>query len=224
MREIIKVSLVIFDMDGLMFDTERIGISAWQKAGEDFGVDISPTIVIESLGLNINGTEKVFKKYFGNEFPFHDIRKLEVNYTIKIIEDKGIPVKNGLYDLINFLGQKGIMKAVATSTERTRAEKYLELAGIKDKFDTIICGDEINQGKPNPDIFLEAAKRLDCIADECLVLEDSENGIKAAHNANMYPILIPDIKRPSEDVRKLVYKEFNSLIDVRDFLIQNGTE
>lgn len=218
MKEIKKVSLVIFDMDGLMFDTERIAISAWQKAGRDFGIHITSSIVIETLGLDINGTEKIFKKYFGNNFPFNDIRRLRVTYSQKIIEDNGIPVKNGLYDLIKFLEQKDIMKAVATSTERTRAERCLELAGLKNNFDIIVCGDEVSKGKPNPDIFLEVAIRLDCKTDESIVLEDSENGIIAASNAKMYPFLVPDIKRPSENVSKLVFKEFNSLIEVRDFL------
>jgi len=120
-----------------------------------------------------------------------------VKYVLDYIEKNGMPVKPGLFELLDYLDHRGIMKAVATSTERKRTEKYLTLAGIRERFDAIVCGDEVERGKPEPDISLrlqeEQAKDL-----KCIVLEDSANGIKAASRAKMFPVLIPDIRRPDE--------------------------
>jgi len=213
-----KISLVIFDMDGLMFDTERLAISAWENAGENFNINISEDIVIETIGLDVHGAEKVFKKHLGDSFPFSEARKLRIEYTKEFIEQNGVPVKKGLYELLEFLDEKPVLKAVATSTERERTENLLSSAMIKDKFNIIICGDEISKCKPEPDIFLAVARKLGCNPRECLVLEDSENGIIAASKASMVPVLIPDIKYPSNEVEKLAVEKFNSLIEVKEFI------
>jgi len=220
MNKIGKISLIIFDMDGLMFDTERIAISAWIKAGKDFGIEIEPEIVIDTIGLNIKGTEKVFKNYFGDSFPFDEVRKLRDEYAAQQIEENGIPAKAGLYELLEYLNEKEILKAVATSTERERAEKYLFFAKIRQLFDVVVCGDEVSRGKPEPDIFLEVARKLRCKPNECIVLEDSENGLRAALKAKMFPILIPDIKRPSKEVEGLIYRELGSLSEVKNLLCE----
>ncbi|HOM01401.1 MAG TPA: HAD family phosphatase [Acetivibrio sp.] len=208
-----KISLVIFDMDGLMFDTERIGVEGWHEAGKAFGIEIKPEFMRDVVGMNVKGIEKVFQRYYGSSLPFYDIRNLRVRYVLDYIDKNGMPVKPGLFELLDYLDNKGIKKAVATSTERARAEKYLNAVGIKERFNAIVCGDEVEYGKPQPDIFIEAAKRTGSKAEECIVLEDSANGIKAASKAKMLPVLVPDIRRPDE-VEKLVYRELKSLHDV----------
>ncbi len=213
-----QLSLVIFDMDGLMFDTERLAFSAWKKAGKDFGFEITPNLYTKTIGSDFRDVQLIYNNHFGKSFPYHEIRKTEIQYTEEYIEQNGVPVKKGLYQLINFLEEKSILRAVATSTERERAEKYLSLANIKDKFDLIVCGDDVLRGKPEPDIFLKAAERLNCLPNECIVLEDSENGLKAAATAGMYPVYIPDLNRPSKEVQKLIYREFDSLIEVKKFI------
>ena len=213
-----KLSLVIFDMDGLMFDTERIAIFAWEKAGKDFGYEITPAIAVEATGLDAMDTALCFKKHLGESLPYFDIRESKLKYFEEYIEQNGIPIKEGLYELIDFLGERSILRAVATSTERIKAEECLSLAKVKDKFDLIVCGDDVLRGKPEPDIFLKAAEQMNCSPAECIVLEDSDNGLKAASRAGMYPIYVPDLKRPSKEVQKLIYKEFASLVDVKYFL------
>lgn len=213
-----KISLIIFDMDGLMFDTEKLAISAWIEAGKCFDINIPESVVIETIGLDVHGAEKVFKKHLGDNFTFFDVRKLRIEYAKDFIEKNGIPIKKGLYELLEFLDEKDVLKAVATSTERERAKMLLSTANIENKFDIIICGDDISKGKPEPDIFLAVSRKLGCNPQECLVLEDSENGIIAASKANMIPILIPDIKNPSIEIEKLAFKKFNSLIGVKDFI------
>ena len=201
-----------------MFDTESLAIYTWVKAGKSYDINISESIVVESIGLDIHGAEKVFKKYLGEDFPYHEIRSLRLEYARDYIDENGIPVKKGLHELLEFLDQKPVLKAVATSTERERTEHLLLSAGVKDKFNEIICGDDVSNGKPEPDIFLAAARKLNCKSEEGVVLEDSANGIIAASRANMMPFLIFDIKKPEKNIEKLAKKTFNSLLDVRDFL------
>ena len=212
-----RISLIIFDMDGLMFDTETLAMHTWIKAGKSYGIDISESIVTESIGLDIHGAEKVFKKYLGDDFPYHDIRSLRLKYTHDYINKNGVPTKTGLYELIEFLDEKNIAKAVATSTERERTEYLLSSASVKEKFDVIICGDNVSNGKPDPDIFLSAARKLNCKTDECVVLEDSHNGIISASKANMIPLLVSDAKKPSKEIENMAVKTFNSLCEVKSF-------
>jgi len=212
------ISLIIFDMDGLMFDTERLSIPAWKKAGEKYGFNIEPAHVIEIIGINIIDTQKIFENYFGKDFPFFKIKTMREKYAFEYMEENGIPVKKGLYDLIDYLEDKKISKAVATSSERKKAEKYLTLANIENRFDYIVCGDEVTKGKPDPDIFIKVAQKAECNPDQCIVLEDSETGIIAASRAGMKPVFIKDIKRLSRSAEKLVFKEFNSLFEVKDYI------
>jgi HAD superfamily hydrolase (TIGR01509 family) len=212
-----RISLVIFDMDGLMFDTERLVIYTWIKAGKSYGIHISDSLVVKSIGLDIQGAEKVFKKHLGENFPYHEIRSLRLKYAHDYVNENGIPVKKGLYELIEFLEQKTVLKAVATSTERQRTEHLLRSAGLIDKFDLVIFGDEVSNGKPEPDIFLAAARKLNCKSNESVVLEDSANGIIAASRAYMVPFLVFDIKKPDKNIEKLAQKTFNSLLEVRDY-------
>lgn len=214
----LDVAAVIFDMDGLMFDTERIALRAWQKASEVIGCEIPETIVKESIGLNVLNTKKLFERKLGKEFPFYQARELRVQYAAEHIAQHGIPIKDGLFELLDMLEAHVLLKAVATSTDRSRAESLLRSADLFDRFDTLVFGDDVSNGKPEPDIFLLAAKRLGIPAEKCMVLEDSESGIQAAHNANMIPILIPDLKIPSKEVEALAHKRCTSLREVVPFL------
>ncbi|MCX7942288.1 MAG: HAD family phosphatase [Dictyoglomaceae bacterium] len=213
-----KISLVIFDMDGLMFHTEKLGLISWKKGGEALGYNLTDEIILETIGVNIVETERIHRKYFGEDYPFEEIKRIRMDYAKNYIEKYGVPVKEGLYELLNLLEEKGLLKAVATSTERERTEYLLLKAGIKEKFNLIVCGDEITRSKPDPEIFLYTAKKLNCKPSECLVLEDSEKGILSAKRAGMIPILIPDLKRPSPEIVKLSYKVFNSLLEVKDYI------
>ncbi|HOP95622.1 MAG TPA: HAD family phosphatase [Dictyoglomaceae bacterium] len=213
-----RVQGIIFDMDGLMFDTERIGYFLWKKAGEEFGINLTEDIFLETIGVNIQKTKEILEKYFGKEHPFEEIYKRKIKLTEEYIEKNGVPLKEGLLDLLQFLEEKNIKKAVATSTEREYAEYLLEKAKIKEKFDVIVCGDDISKSKPEPDIFLCTAQKLNVNPKECIVLEDSDAGILAAKRAHMIPILIPDFKKPSSKTIEIAYKVFNSLKEVKDFL------
>ncbi len=212
-----KNILIIFDMDGLIFDTERIGISSWKKAGEKYGFEIESSFCISVLGLNQERIKEIFYQYYDEGIPFDDIIRLRTKYMFEYIEENGIQTKEGFFELIELLERKKIVKAIATSSDRKKVDKYLNLANMMNVFDCIVCGDEIINGKPHPDIFLKVVEKLNWRFNYCYVLEDSENGIKAAYRAKMRPIFIPDICKPSETIEKLIFKEFNSLLDVKDY-------
>lgn len=214
-----KVSLVIFDMDGLMFDTERIGIRAWMQAGRDFGIPVTPEIVIETIGTNIRVTEQIFRKHLG-DIPFEEMKKKRFEHAFEEFEhacrsdtDVVSPVKKGLPELLDWLHEQNIRRCVATSTERERARQFMKMAGVLDRFDEIVCGNEVAHSKPEPDIFLEAARRMGVSPSECVVLEDSEHGLTAAHRAGMKPVLVVDIKRPAPEVEALAIAELESLAE-----------
>ena len=202
---------VIFDMDGLMFDTERIAVEAWQQAGRVSGYDIPEALIIQTVGRNAHDTQILFEQALEPPFNFHRVRALRLKYAADIIAQRGVPVKNGLCELLDVLATNGIVKAIATSTERLRAETLLTHANLREQFEVLICGDEVQHGKPAPDIFLRAAQRLQAMPQQCFVLEDSESGIQAAVNAKMRPIMIPDLKPPSQEILASVEHIFPSL-------------
>lgn len=213
-----KISAVIFDMDGVIFDTEKLGSILWKKASEEFGYPITDEVYKETIGVNIKETERIFKKYLGDNYPFDEIYKRKIQLTEDHIEKNGLPIKTGLFELLEFLEDKKVPKAIATSTERERALYLLKKADIDKRFEVIVCGDEVEKSKPEPDIFLLASQKLTVKPQECIVLEDSDNGILAAYRAGMIPILVLDYNTPSSETLQRAYKVFNSLLEVREFL------
>jgi HAD superfamily hydrolase (TIGR01509 family) len=213
-----KLSAVIFDMDGLMFDTERLALDAWKAVGKNAGFDISDEVIMASVGCNERDTEIIMKRHLGEDFPFAELRRQRVKYVRDYVKANGMPVKAGLFKLLDFLNARGLKTAVATSTERVSAEAHINSCKILEKFDCIICGDEVDRGKPEPDIFLLAAKKLECKPEECIVLEDSENGIKGAYKAGMMAIMIPDLITPKEEIKLLTHQIFDSLDHVIEYI------
>lgn len=213
-----KLSAVIFDMDGLMFDTERLVLDAWKEVGRNAGFDMTDEVILASVGCNERDTEIIMKLHLGEDFPFAELRKQRVKYVQDYVKTNGMPVKEGLFKLLDFLNASGIKTAVATSTERVSAEEHINSCNILERFDYIVCGDEVDRGKPEPDIFLLAAKKLGCRPEECIVLEDSENGIKGAYKAGMMAIMIPDLITPKDEIKLLTHQIFDSLYHVIEYI------
>ena len=220
MRKRLTIAGVIFDMDGLMFDTERLALNSWQKAAKRFGFTLPEELLIEVVGLNVEDTRKTFERDIGKKVPFDQLRALRLRYNREAILEKGVPVKEGLYDILDLLEKKSIPKAVATTTEYSIMEELLSLSRLLHRFDCLVSGEDVPQSKPAPDIFLLAAKRLSIPPQSCIVLEDSYSGIQAAHNAGMIPILIPDLKATDQEVKKLTYAVFPSLKETALFISQ----
>jgi HAD superfamily hydrolase (TIGR01509 family) len=222
MNQSLPFSAVIFDMDGLMLDTERINQMAWRRAAAEWGYTFPDEIYLVAVGRTVRDTKALFRRTFGPDFPFEAMYQRKQDYVDAYIGNQGLPLKSGLLELLDLVEGLSLAKAIATSTIRSQALKKLTIAGLIDRFETIVCGDEIPKGKPAPDIFLAAAERLQVLAAGCLVLEDSEAGIRAAHAAGMRPIMIPDMKQPTPEIAALAYKVLSSLFEV-EALLQNGS-
>lgn len=213
-----NIQAVIFDMDGLMIDTERIAQRAWQLAGAEGGYEFDDATYLQAVGRTREDTKSVFQAAFGPDFPFDDLYERKQQIMYDLIDTEGIPTMPGLFELYDLIDGLGIAKAVATSTARPTALKKLTIVNALDRFSVIVCGNEIANGKPAPDIFLEAAARLEIPPINCIVLEDSEAGIRAAHAAGMAPIMIPDMKQPSAEIVEMATHVLPSLWDVQPIL------
>ena len=214
---------VLFDMDGLMFGTEALAKKAWLVVGKDLGLPVTDELVYKVIGMNQEGVRRTCLEHLGEDFDFDGFRERVARYMEQEMDESGVPVKRGLRELLNFLAQNHIPAAVASSSSRATVEGYLDRAGLTSFFSALICGDMITHGKPAPDIFLTAAKALNTPPESCLVLEDSRNGILAAHAAGIPAVMVPDLIPPTDDLRRLVLCVCESLLDVIPIL-QNGAD
>ncbi|MBE6023054.1 MAG: HAD family phosphatase [Cellulosilyticum sp.] len=213
--------LVIFDMDGLMFDTERVYYKAWQEAAKAYGYNITWEVYTQIVARNSRYIEKVLKQIFGEDLPYDAICTKKRQLSDAIIAKEGLKKKEGLIELLDYLDQKGIKKVVATSSMRDKALNYLRLSGLEKRFDWVICGNEVEESKPNPEIFLKAAAKLQIEPEDSMVLEDSRLGLQAAVSANMTSVLVPDLVAADEEMTRNASYIVASLKQVIDLLEGN---
>lgn len=209
---------VIFDMDGLMFDTERLSSIFWKQAGEAFGTEIPEEFVDSFRGKNPAAIHEAFLNRYGADFDYEKYREWKTKLQYEYIRQKGVPLKKGLIELLDHLREQGIRMAVATSTDRRLAETMLESARVREYFDAFVFGDMVERSKPYPDIFLKAAQELQIPMQECLVLEDSIAGVEAGKAAGGYVIHIPDLIVVPGEVKEGIAAEFHSLDEVIGWL------
>ncbi len=209
----------IFDMDGLMLDTEHRMNQAWQKAAADFGYDFTDEMIRECVGYSMVMSEFLQKKYFGEDYPFQKIRDKKEIYYEESIKQNGIPIKNGLIPLLDLLESRHIRKAVASSTVQPYVNQRLQITHLFRRFNVIISGSEVEQVKPDPAIYHEAARKMGFDSKQCLVLEDTPVGVKAADAAGMPVILVPDQAPLPPEICAMAAGVFSSLDEVRLFLI-----
>ena len=212
------IKAVIFDMDGLMFDTEVIYKIAWTEAAAKKGYHLSDEQHSYLRGSNGVMQKGHFIKWYGEDVPFDEIKADCRAYMVEYLSSHEIPIKRGLFELLNALKEKGYRIAVATGTQRHNAIRWWKKAGVYDYVDVGVGGDEVLKGKPDPEIFLLTVQRLNLKPEECMVLEDSFNGIRAAKTAGCSPVMIPDLEQPSEEIRNLCDHIFESLDKVIEIL------
>lgn len=211
------VSGIIFDMDGVLIDSERQSNEGWLLAAGQLGVDMPMWLIDSFKGAPAELCCKFFDDYYKGVIDYWEAKELRTQHVYKIRETEGIPVKKGVKDIFEYIRNNGLKCAVATSTRRESAEKTLHEIGVWDYLDAVVYGDEVEHGKPEPDIFLRAAKAIGVNPSEAVVVEDSINGIKAGYAADMRVVHIPDTIAIDDDIRKLTYMvcaDLNGLIDV----------
>ncbi len=221
-----KLDLVIFDMDGLLLDTEIISLAAWKKSFKNYNVniDVEKLFFSKILGSNENAIKNTIMEISNNnEKLFYDIIKSQIEESFNIVKEDGINIKKGAEELINFLIDNNIKKAIASSSIRKKVDLYLEKTNLKNKFDYIVCGDEVEFPKPNPDLYNNVCSYFNADKNNVIILEDSKNGLLSAKNANIEKrFYVPDLLLlTEEDERELAYKKFNDLIEVKNYIENN---
>ncbi|MCW5852466.1 MAG: HAD family phosphatase [Anaerolineae bacterium] len=214
---------VIFDMDGLLLDTERLARQAWQQALADWGYSLPDALFLAVVGRTARSTAEVFRQGFGPDLPLDQVIRRKDEY-LDALYAQAIPVQPGVFELLACLDEWGVPKAVASSTVRARVLFKLGRTGLLDRFPVVVGGDEVAHGKPAPDVFLTAAQRLDVAAAACLVLEDSDAGVTAAVAAGMRVIMVPDIKPPAPESAARAYRVVASLHHVIPLLTELRAE
>jgi HAD superfamily hydrolase (TIGR01509 family) len=203
---------VIFDIDGLMLDTERPLIPLWIQAGRSFGREITSELVTRTIGLTRNDIRALCVRELGDDFPIDKFDE-ELGRLIDIEFEKGIAHKPGLVQLLDHLASLGIPLAVGTSSRRSVAAWKLQKAGIADRFIHIVGGDEVEKGKPAPDIFLRAAELLKVSPPHCAGFEDSPAGLQALASAGIASVFIKDIIEPPKEILASVWKRLDNLAE-----------
>ncbi|MDD3183736.1 MAG: HAD family phosphatase [Anaerostipes sp.] len=211
------IEAVIFDMDGLMFDTETLAVPAWEWVAKELGYPIQEEHVYNIFGKGVDQIENYFSEICHGNFDFETSWNMKLNYVTDWVKENGVPIKSGLINLLEYLNGDYKM-AVASSTNGSEVNRYLKMAEVDTYFDTVISGDMVKKGKPAPDIFLKAASTIGVQPQNCLVLEDALSGIAAASAAGMKSIMIPDKIEPDERTRQLCLCEKQNLNEVIDVL------
>ncbi len=213
-----KITAVVFDMDGVLFDTERICMEAWREIAAEKDIENIEKAVLGCVGLNRTDTRAFFEREYGADFDYdtyHDACSARFHEKI---ERFGLPMKPGVMEILTFLKNNGYKIGLASSTSRHGVLGHVNRAGIADFFEVIVGGDMVEHSKPKPDIYLLACEQLGVKPENAIAIEDSPNGIRSAHGAGLKAVMVPDMIAPTPEIEVLLYKKYDSLLDVRNFL------
>lgn len=212
------IKAVIFDMDGLMIDTEKLLVKYWLEAANYYGYHLSREQILGIRSLAAKYAIPKLQAEIGEDFDYYTVRTMRIQLMNGHIEKYGLEEKPGLGELLDYLKEHNYPIAVATATDLERTKRYLGSLDRLKYFDQIVCASMVANGKPAPDIYLEAAVRLNVSPEDCMALEDSPNGIMSAYRAGMHPVMVPDLSEPDEDTRKLLYRCVGNLAEVISLL------
>ena len=211
---------VVFDMDGLMFDTERTVQRSWDAAGPRLGYEPLGYRITETIGLNLEGRREYFKNQYGEAFPFDQFTETYRSIGAEIQRKEGLPIKPGLQELLDYLKSQDCKLAVASSSSAQHVQENLKKAGVSQYFQAVINGGQVQHSKPDPQIYLMACQALDVSPGEAIALEDSPNGLRAAAAAGMMPVMIPDLVADGPKGVELELKA-ESLLEVKNYISKN---
>lgn len=208
---------VIFDMDGVIFDSENLDRDCWREAAKEFGIDRIDEILYKCIGSSSESINKRLKEFYGQEFDAEGFRAETYRLFDDYVETKGMPLKAGIRELLDYLHTAGWKIGLASSTSYDRVKRQLTDTGLVGYFDDIVGGGMFERGKPDPEIFLLSCSRLGGIPEETFVIEDSYNGIRAGFAAGMKTIMVPDLLEPDKEMEEKSRYIIRDLFKLREF-------
>ena len=220
-KETVPIRGVLFDMDGVVVDTEKLYARFWREAAIALGYPMTHEQALGMRSLNRQEGQKQLERYFGPGVSHPQVRMKRIELMESYIQEHGVDPKPGVKELLTYLKERGIKTAITTSSPLERVQRYLKRLGFLDGFDKLCTVYEVERGKPEPDIYLYGAASLGLKPEECLALEDSPAGLQSAFRAGCMPVLVPDQDPPNEETLPLVFAVADSLTDVID-LIEKG--
>ena len=211
----------IFDMDGTLFDTEKLYRHAWFDVAPEFGEEPNPELPIAASGTNMGAESvQVVQKFYPNvDAQAYIDRVLEL---VEACRERGLQLMTGVEEILNFFRESGVKTAVASAAPVTVIEQNLSIKNLRGYFDVLVGGNQVKYGKPAPDIFLLAASKLNLAAKDCYIFEDSFNGIRAAHASGGVTIMIPDTMQPTDEIKNLCAGVFDNLLEARRAIQRGG--
>ncbi|MCI7042401.1 MAG: HAD family phosphatase [Lachnospiraceae bacterium] len=213
-----KYKAVIFDMDGVIFDSERLVLEGWQEIAAKYGIKGMEEVLPRCLGVNAQATREIFREYYGQDFPYDEYKKEASALFHSRYGNGKLPLKPGVKELLSYLKENGYLVGLASSTRQAIVEQEIRDAGLMPYFDNLVCGDMLKRSKPEPDIYLKACENLDVEPRMAVAVEDSYNGIRSAKRAGMVPVMVPDMVQPDEEMRSLAHKICKDLFEVKNWI------
>lgn len=212
------IEALIFDMDGLLFDSERVVQRSWNIVGNELGFGQVGENIYNTLGMNLKSRTEYFKNVYGADFPMDLFAERTREIYYKIAREEGVPLKPGVRALLEYGRQHGYKMGVATSSRQQHAVNAMKESGIYDYFESCVFGDMVEHAKPDPEIYETACRKLGTDPENAMALEDAPNGIRSASQAGMYAVMIPDLVQPDEIMKKTAYRICKNLYEVIDLL------
>ena len=209
---------VLFDMDGVIFDSERAQRACWQAVADRTGLGDMTEVYRDCVGVTVAAAGEILARAYGPDFDWHDFRRQSTALYLERYGESGLPLKPGVREILTALRAQGVPLALATSTQGELARRFLRLAGVLDFFDEIVTGDQIRRSKPDPEIFLTACARLGAEPRESWVVEDSYNGVRAARAGGFHTLMVPDLLTPDGEMEALADVILPSLVEAKEYL------
>ena len=205
---------VLFDMDGIVLDTEKLYARFWREAAEEQGFHMTHEQALGMRSLSNEAGQAQLERYFGPAVSRQRFREIRIRRMDEYTRQYGVDPKPGIYELLDKLQCRGIRTAITTSSPPERVEQYLKPLGLFDRFGRICSGHQVAKGKPEPDIYLFGAESIGLEPGECLALEDSPAGVLSAHRAGCITVMVPDMDQPDENTERLLFAKADSLHDI----------
>lgn len=212
---------VVFDMDGVIFDSERLVLECWEKIGSEYHLEGMREAFLPCIGANSTKTREIVLERYGKDFPYDEFIQESSKLFHGIIDESGLPIKKGVLELLAYLKSCEVPMALASSTRLEIVTQELKQAGLYEYFGVVMGGDQLKGSKPEPDIYLMTCEKLGVRPAHSYAIEDSYNGIRSAYSAGMKPIMVPDLLAPTEEMREKSVVILEDLLQVKAWIMAN---